>query len=156
MISRPAFVAVLAFAIPVSGCDVGPRTDPMAPREKHVIPATELLRDTSNLTSRVEHSTSVDFAWNKMAHIEWTTARQGRAHVISGIVVRFPLHPEHETYSAQLLRVTMPESEVGTTRMVVSLQVKRTKRWGEKGAMVSLHTDGYNVGMYRRWPWSDW
>jgi hypothetical protein len=153
MVSRLIYAALLAF---VSACDHAPVSDPTKPGEKHVITAAELLGDTSNLSSRVKHSTAVDLAWNKKAHVEWTIARQGTEYVISDIVVRFPSRSAHEAYTAKLLNVQEWGSKFSKTRMVVSLHVKRTGRWGEKGAMVTLHADGVAVvGMYRRWPWSD-
>lgn len=157
MIHRLLCTAVLAFTVLISACGDAPYSDPTKPGKKHVIGAAELLGDTSNLSGRAGHSAAIRFAWNKMAHLKWTTARQGRVHVVTEIVVQLPADAAAGEYDVELLNVWKPERPSTTGRMVASIQVKRTHRWGEKGAVVALHTDGHAViGMYRRWPWDNW
>ncbi|MBB4634261.1 hypothetical protein [Longimicrobium terrae] len=156
MAFRVAYAALLALAAG-SACDRPPATHPWEPWEKHVITTTELLGDTSNLSTRAKHHDAVDFAWEETAFIEWTTAKQGTAYVIPDVVVRFPPHSANVTYRVEHLRVWKPESRFTTTRMTASLQISRTGRWGEHGASVTLHPDGRAVvGMYRHWRWGGW
>lgn len=146
MISRFTLGVVLALVVPVSAC--GP-ADEMITGEKHVISASELLEDTSGLTNRVKRETYVDFRWNRRMRVEFTTARQGEARVISRIVVRFPSHTRYETYSAKLLDTYMIGSKYAPVQLL-SVELKRTHWNGEKGGAIGLRADGnVDFGFYQ-------
>ncbi|MFL5382433.1 MAG: hypothetical protein ACJ8GN_07995 [Longimicrobiaceae bacterium] len=107
------------------------------PGSEQVIETAKFLPDTSGLTNPAQHQTEVRFGPRATATVNWTTARQGAAQVVSGIRVAFPSHPASEKYSAAV-NGAFADAPVAD----VTVAVQRARPAGLQTALVFLKGDG--------------
>jgi len=107
------------------------------PKSEQVIETTKFLPDTSGLTNPARHQREVRFGPGAVVTVNWTTARQRSAQVVSGIRVAFPSHPASEKYSAAL-NGAFADAPVAD----VTVAVQRTRPAGLQTALVFLKGDG--------------